>query len=153
MDFWSHIESKSSGVKAQYSFLIATFVTGIIGMVWVSTLPARFSSLSEPEELSAEDSPGLSELFSDTKSQLGNIIETTKETVVEESFNTESLDNLGEPSLREDDAEVNTMQASTTGEASVVVSPSVATTTPEANPEAKSPKMILIGTTTSQKVE
>ena len=149
MDFWSHIESKSSGVKAQYSFLIAGLVTGIIGMVWVSTLPARFSKLGEQEESLVEDSPGLGEILTDTKAQLGNIIETTKETVAEESFNTDSLDSLGESSFHEDSTEVNTTQVPTE-EVPVVMSPSVATTTPEATPETKSPKMILIGTSTSK---
>ena len=121
-------------------------------MVWVSTLPARFSQISVSDESSVEDSSGLGELFADTKSQLGNIIETTKETIEEESFNTESLDSLGETPSIESEGGENTIQAPRE-EVSVVTPPPATTTTPEATPETKSPKMILIGTTTSQKVE
>jgi hypothetical protein len=154
MDFWSRIQTKSSSVKTQYSFLIAGLVTGIIGMVWVSTLPARFSQMAASNETNSEeseDSLGLNDLFNDTKSQLGNIIDTTKESI-EEVQPTTNLDSLGTPSVTENEVRENSIPARTSTEP-VAVTEEIATTTPEPSYEAKAPKMILIGTTTSQKEE
>ena len=154
MDFWARIQSKPSSVKTQYSFLVAGLVTGVITMVWVSTLPARFSQMAVSNEINSEDSEdslGFSDLLNNTKSQLGNIIDTTKESIAEDSLTTESLDSLGAPSLSEGNVENEIVAPTST--TSVATVESVATTSSETSPEAKAPKMILIGTTTSQKEE
>lgn len=154
MDFWSRIQSKSSGVKTQYAFLVAGLVTGIIGVVWVSTLPARFSQMTASSETSLEDSEdslGFDDLINDTKSQLGSIIDTTKEGLEENVQPTTNLDSLGAPSVSEEEVSESGIPASTSTEPVAIIEP-VATTT-ETQEESKAPRMILIGTTTSQKVE
>ena len=151
MDFWSRIQTKSSNVKTQYSFLIAGLVTGIIGMVWVSTLPARLSQMAASGETNSEeseDSSGLNDLFNDTKSQLGNIIDTTKEGIAEEVQPTTNLDSLGTPSVTDGVMIKNSILAPTSTEP-VVATEQIATTTVPSY-ETKAPKMILIGTSTSK---
>lgn len=45
MDFLTRIRSKSPIVRAQYALGIAGLLTGIIMVIWLSTLPARFSEI------------------------------------------------------------------------------------------------------------
>jgi hypothetical protein len=155
MRFLSHIESKlqtkSAGVKAQYAFLVAFVVTGVIGAVWVSTLPARIAQISVSKQDGTGDSSAPNEfndLLNDTKSQLGNIIETTKTDVLENVQPATNLDMLGEPvpaqeatfsdnksvptNLKTPGMEINTAPAS------------------EVDVEPTAPRMILIGTTTNR---
>ena len=155
MRFLSHIESKlqtkSAGVKAQYAFLVAFVVTGVISAVWVSTLPARIAQISISNSEVNEDSSevqNFSDLIQDTKSQVGNIIETTKTDVLENVPPATNLDMLGEPvpaqeatfsdnksvptDLKTPGMEINTAPAS-----EVDVAPTA-------------PRMILIGTTTNR---
>ena len=49
MDFLTRLRLKSPLVRAQYAIGTASVVTGIIALVWLSTLPARFADLEEPE--------------------------------------------------------------------------------------------------------
>ena len=100
MSFWYHIESKSSSVKSRYAFGVAGAVTMLIAVVWVSTLPARFAQKDIPEITKGEDTKGFSQLLSDTKNQLGNIIEGTKKTEVPQ-VETENMDALGDAPVSE----------------------------------------------------
>lgn len=50
MDFLSGLQSKSSQVKTTYAFVFSGVITGIIALVWVSTIPARFSDVPQKEE-------------------------------------------------------------------------------------------------------
>lgn len=172
MNLWDHLESKSSSVKSQYAFGVASVVTILIAVVWVSTLPARFAQKSPLEVTTEEEEKGFSELFSDTKNQLGNIIQGTQKTDVPE-VETNSLDALSMDFLPEESDSLDSSVATlhTTGvieETSTGTSPSgdisnvgtttqvshepvvTPTTTPLAQPDVSaSPRVILIGTTTS----
>jgi hypothetical protein len=44
MSFLARLKEKPPQVRAQYAFFAALLVTGVIGAVWVTTLPARFAS-------------------------------------------------------------------------------------------------------------
>ena len=45
MDFLTRIRSKSPHVRVQYALGTAGLVTGIIMVIWLSTIPARFADL------------------------------------------------------------------------------------------------------------
>jgi hypothetical protein len=45
MDFLTRIRSKSPHVRVQYAVGTAGLVTGIIMVIWLSTIPARFADL------------------------------------------------------------------------------------------------------------
>lgn len=47
MQFLEQLRSKQSHVKSQIAFVSAIATTGIIALVWLSTLPAQFSKVSE----------------------------------------------------------------------------------------------------------
>lgn len=162
MNLWEHLESKSSAIKAQYAFGVASVVTILIAVVWMSTLPAHFSQKFAPEVEKKEDSKGFSEILSDTKNQLGNIIEGTKKTDVPqvETSNMNALngDLLPDESdvasgstetLQIDSAtpEVSTPSVRTLveNEASVQIESASVEITTQA-----SPRVILIGTTTNR---
>lgn len=172
MNLWDHLESKSSSVKSQYAFGVASVVTILIALVWVSTLPARFAQKGPLEVTTEEEKNGFSELFNDTKNQLGNIIQGTQKTDVPE-VETKSLDALSMDTSPEESNSLGSSVAAlhTTGvieETSTGTSSSVEisnvgrttqvshepvvtpTTTPLVQPDVSaSPRVILIGTTTS----
>ncbi len=74
MDFLERIQSKPSNVKTQYAFGVASAITVIIAIVWMSTIPARFSEVSLKQTDSKEEKANLGDLVNDTKNQLGNVI-------------------------------------------------------------------------------
>jgi hypothetical protein len=47
MQFLERLRSKKSHVKSQIAFASAIGVTGIIALVWLSTIPAQFSKIGE----------------------------------------------------------------------------------------------------------
>lgn len=148
MTFLKHIQSKSSAVKAQYAFGVSALITGIIGMVWVSTLPAKFADISiSPEPIEGTEEIG--NFFNDTKEQLGSVINAVSETegVVEETqAPTTNLDMLGVPG----GSDTTTTLESTTSPLQITP-PSIPATTTEPVLKNETPPYILIGTTTSQK--
>ena len=82
MDFLSRIQSKSKETKKHYAILSAGMVTGMIAIVWFSTLPARFAEIKTEEIATTESTePSFNEVLDDTKSQLGNIIEWNTDAV------------------------------------------------------------------------
>ncbi len=74
MDFLTQLQSKPSHIKASYALAFSAIVTGFIGIVWVSTLPARFSAVATTE---IEEKTGVfSTFFDDMKTQFANVIST-----------------------------------------------------------------------------
>ena len=74
MDLLTRIRSKSSLVRTQYALVAAAVFTGLVALIWLTTLPARFAGVeeeiqtrteervsSEPgEDASAEPAPSIS---------------------------------------------------------------------------------------------
>lgn len=163
MSFLKRIQEKDSAAKAQFSLLASGVVTGLIALVWVSTLPARIGntiSLDGKEHTEEQDSKGLGSIFGEAKNQLGSLADWKKQLEEESSPQPDSA--MG--SLMNETQEENTpppaldtLSPATTSEAvlpPVESAPTpVATSTSEAAPPepVPLPKMILIGTTTSPK--
>lgn len=83
MSFLKNLENKSPTTKANYAFGFATVITGLIVIIWMSTIPARFSDMKGNEKVEKKD--GVEQgvqadaKFLDTaKSQLGNLIHWNK---------------------------------------------------------------------------
>ena len=178
MRFWEHLESKSSSVKSQYAFGVASVITILIALVWVSTLPARFAQKGPSEVTTEKETKGFSELFSDTKNQLGNIVQSTKKSD-EPKVETASLDALNTDTLPEENATLDgslgtmestvTTQETSTGrppaentiiennviennvlsESPIMPSNNLITSSSTQTNVPVSPRIILIGTTTN----
>ncbi len=54
MQFLEQLKSKQSHIKTQIAFVSAVSVTGIIGLVWASTLPAQFNKIGDEVVLESE---------------------------------------------------------------------------------------------------
>lgn len=173
MSIWDHIESKSSAVRAQYAFGIASMITILISLVWASTLPARFAQNGSSEVIIEEEKKGFSELFHDTKSQLGNIVQSTKKSD-ESQVETASLDALNTDTSLDNnatlDGSLGLMESIATTQETGTGSPSAVNNISENNILSESsikpsnilmmssstqsnvpvpPRIILIGTTTN----
>ncbi len=157
MSFLKRVQSQSSSVKAQYAFVGAGLITGVIGIVWVSTIPARFADISGENIVEEEkETSGIIEVLEKTKKQVANSINWNTETEEEKEVTLSPDTALGALTIE------SAPQATTTPEKAVVAAPHtqekvVATTStpPSTNEEEKTPqsKVILIATTTSQKSE
>lgn len=86
MSFIERMRSKPQHIKARYAFLSALFVTGAIGAFWATSLPAKFmleeqASVTKEDAVngSASNKKDLSDLFSNTKDQLGAAIDAIEE--------------------------------------------------------------------------
>ena len=143
VNFLKNLQSKSSTTKAQYAFGIASGITMVIAIVWVSTLPAQFARLSPEEGMNDESMDDVTDFLADTKNQVGNVIDATD---MPESIETNNLDalNMYEP-VPENREEV---QPEPVVEEEIQDEPVMQEEVPKT-----SPKVILIGTTTSQKTE
>lgn len=157
MSFLKRIQSKSSAMKAQYAFGISGLVTGIIAMVWMSTIPAQFAAITPPEaeNVAEEDGQSFAELLNGAQDQLGNVIEAAKppEEIQALTGETANLDSLN---MYEAPAPDTTLETPAPNYAApgIVESPSnavpdvVMREEPKETPQT-GPKIILIGTTTS----
>jgi len=163
MSLWRKLQSKSSGIKAQYAFGIAGVITGFIAIIWISTVPARFAEIAPLEDMIAqEDTPDFQEIFNDSKSQLGNVIDSLEalpNQLEEASMPTgnldaldlgtnvdpETLDSIDIASFKKEHATLP--QASTT-QVVEPVEPKVILIGEIKNTATGVPRMILIGTTT-----
>ncbi len=143
MSFLKNLQSKSPNTKAQYAFGIASGVTLVIAIVWVTTLPAQFAKLSSEEESADESADGITDFLSDTKDQLGNVIDATDIPTSIETNNLDALD-MYEP-VPENQEETYTEPIVEEQKQDEPMKQEEATKT--------APKVILIGTTTSQKTE
>lgn len=134
MDFLTRIRSKSPFVRTQYALGTASVVTGIIAVIWISTVPARMAHVREFAASSTE-----------AFSQNANVVQPTIATSTGE---TNALDSLGTYS----DDSTTTTELEITPEAATA-SPTEATPPPiVATPSttAPAPKVIQIGTTSKK---
>lgn len=156
MSLLRRIQEKDSGAKARYAFAGATIVTGLIALVWASTLPARFSGVvsldgEDAEALDAfeESTQEIGSAVTNTKSQLGNLIQGVRE----ESQQMKEEENTTYDTIVND--EVTPSETVIENEHEPVVQEPVPVEKKEEEvilptPE---PRVILIGTTTSQITE
>lgn len=93
MEFLKRIQSKSSETKAKYAFAFALSVTIIIAVVWTTTLPARFSEITQKSASTAEEtSDSLSGFFDEVNNQAASLGELKEE--IQEQVKTANLDAL-----------------------------------------------------------
>ncbi len=163
MSFLERIRSKPTHVRTWYALSTSFVVTALIGIVWISTLPARFGTLSTGIKDISEDAA----LLNSAKENVANTIDlvTDDGTVPESGMNEPALI----PDVYKDigpQLESSTGTALYEGEETEFLYENEATSTPvttqqnelkEQEPpvEEKQPevKTILIGTTTSPKAE
>jgi cytoskeletal protein RodZ len=166
MSFFSKLQSKSSATKTRFALAVASGATGILAIIWLSTLPARFAETTP--QVSNESDTGLQDFFSETKNQLGNVLDSVKsvdgETSPQETSNLNSLNmnsdtNTAAPATPSEPVSNVGIDNTAAEPAPAPASPPAASTSaPEQKPaenEPKNetppspPKVILIGTTTS----
>lgn len=154
------LHEKDSNTKAQYALVGAILVTGVIGLVWVSTLPARFQNTASlggsVEEIERIKESDFGSLIKDTKAQLGNIIGSVP--LEENSLDEDSaLGSLGKDEILYDEYQsssgVGTEWGSGTGDAVVSTTATSTATSSTLEPKAVEPRIILIGTSTDKKTE
>lgn len=176
MEYLEQLKKKPSYVKTQVAFAGAGFVTLVIGVVWFSTLDARFDSLrvvtsSDIESTLSEETAGgdtFKDVYNNTKAGIGNALESIRNgdaqtptdtpvteersnIVIPEALNNVSVGASALEALNIQESEKTVPDEELTGEAAVEQpSEPEAPTMPPAPPE---PRVILIGTTTSQKSE
>lgn len=55
VSFFKTLQEKDKATKAHFAFAVAIGITGIVGLIWLTTLPARFAALSEVEEVAVKE--------------------------------------------------------------------------------------------------
>ncbi|QQR65385.1 hypothetical protein IPH92_02290 [Candidatus Kaiserbacteria bacterium] len=168
MGIFKRVQEKDPIAKTQFSLLAAGVMTGLIALVWVSTLPARIGDTisvdkqQRANEESEESEGGLNSLIGETKNQLGSLMEWKEKLESETSPESDPAEDsiLDEvPTENTSSLALESLSVATTSEATstpIESAPLLATSTPiEVVPvePAPPPKIILIGTTTSQKPE
>ncbi len=164
MSFLSNLRAKPEGVKSRIAVISALMVTGVIGVVWTSTLPVRFASLESGIAVGVENSATAKNAITDLVAEMEQIpppVEETEplDTSTESFFMEESaLDRLaGERFDPTEEGETTGMAEETrmeTNNGQVRETPSVPTaespepTVEEGTPHQE-PRVILIGTTTA----
>ncbi len=182
MGMLSQFQKKPDHVKGRYAFLGAAIVTLSIGLIWFTSLPARFATINDAltsasSTQSATISKGFKDLVANTKEQMGEV------TAPEENSNVgaeSSPQNTASPeffSLQKESAlnnlkewEVSTITSQKEAPKPILPTPTLvekpsevpkvtastsASTSPNFTPPLppSKPSVILIGTTTSKKTE
>ncbi len=167
MSLLGRIRTKPKEVRVRYSFLVASITTGIIAMVWMTTIPARFTVNTLTQKQEKKDTPsGVSSIFDSIKDQFANTIESQKKladtTAGEEKQEGSEGDNVSSDSALTNltsSPSLSTSSPATTTDTSInteVVSTQHITATTSAVETVVTPslpRIILIGTTTFQKSE
>lgn len=174
MKLLEYIRSRDSATKARVSLSIALGVTSVIGLLWVSTFKARVTPISldtrEVEEVEQKytDSRSLGDIIGDAKSQLGALMNAGKKSDKVEEKEIHMGDTVGTTTTMGADSALKTLtvpqkhaveQAGTTSQSVTpmsekdIFSSTPVTTEDQNKAESIEPRVILIGTTTSQGVE
>ncbi len=160
MSILKRIQEKDPTAKAQFTLLASGVITGLIALVWMTTLPARIGntiSLDGKDHPEEQNEGGLGSIIGEAKNQLGSLSEWKEQLdeQVEPAPDTALGSLMDEvPTETTPSSAVEVPPVSTTTP-SVSVETPVATTTPDVVPEvpAPPPKMILIGTSTNQSAQ
>jgi hypothetical protein len=161
MNIFKRIQEKSQIEKSNFSLIVSGLITGLVALVWISTLPARIGEISLDRKSDAHDESkkGISEIIGDAKNQLGSLsewknqLDTQGEVVSDSAMDSVSND---VPVENAPDSALGSLSSGTTNASSSVLAESVptpATTTSEVVSPEPPPKMILIGTSTTQKLQ
>ncbi len=161
MSLWDRIVEQSAETKAQYAFVSAVVVTGIIGMIWLSTIPSRFAQIPDTTSTSpAEESPeeSLMDVFDATKDQVGAIAKSVDDI---QQIVTEGLPAVVQAPDIQSTGELGTIHTAETATGTETLSlkdvmPNLveSATNTESQPRTASsttqgaPRVIMIGTTT-----
>lgn len=115
MNMWEKIDAQSRDTKAQYAFIIATAVTGVIAIFWMLSLSTRFADIklrTGTGEIVNEDLNGL---ITGTRDQLGNVIDSVQESAdiikalpVADNLSTLDVDVSGGDTVSTSDYDVTT---------------------------------------------
>lgn len=155
MSYLAKLRGASPSAKRRYSLAISSVVTGLIGVVWLATLPSKLAEEPVVAEADAEN-PVFSQFMDDIKGQVAAVykgfvgsIASTSRAVEEELARQESV-NMSSTT------EVAAV-ATTTAEQDFGPSEVLASTTlqqfPASTTTAPTPIKIRIATTTSKKSE
>ncbi len=147
MGFLEHVRSNPESVRTQYALGIAGLVTGIIGIIWVTTIPAKFSKTAQNLESETALFHTLGDAVGDIENQVANVIESSSERLAE--VDTANLDSLHKddfaPILPSEDVSVTHIVSDVVTSTPLSV---YATTSDIHVYTTPQPKVILIGTTT-----
>lgn len=80
MSFLSNLRAKPEGVKSRIAVISALMVTGVIGVVWTSTLPVRFASLESGIAVGVENSATAKNAITDLVAEMEQIPPPVEET-------------------------------------------------------------------------
>lgn len=159
MSFLEYMKKQPRITKTYYAFFGAFFITGMIGVIWALSLPARFASSDiAPESHTAtaqSEEGGFTDLFDTAKGQLGLLIESFKTETEEEQAEKGSTDLQAElpsnlSSLHAEDPTAHGEETSTTSHATLPLNDDTATKTPELLQEQPAGKVIQIATTSKK---
>lgn len=157
MSFFKNLQEKDRVTQANFAFVVAVGISGIIGLVWLTTLPARFASIAEVEEIAATESESpetnmgdsFGSIASGVRSQaasLGDAFKGLAKTFTQAEQEVPGVSTL-DTSAFYTPSEV-TEEMSSEGKApTATTSVEYATTTPKID---KAERIILIGTTTTE---
>jgi hypothetical protein len=170
MSFLERIRQKPSHTKTQYALLVAGGATLLVALVWMSTLPARLDSIgaltldeSNPKSPQPTESANpLTNFLDETKTQFGTAVGGVMDTVETPEFTTDvgvagtALRNLGSGEANIEQTNSSTTEVQIPTIASPEDDPKEATTLGGYVKTASTTndrRVILIATTTSQKIE
>lgn len=161
MEIIRRIRAKQDASKARYAFAGACVITVLVGTIWASTLPARFSGVVPKKDLGASllESTSLDTLFSQ---------ETENTAVVPQLPDAESSENRDSEALNTLGTDWDSVYTPLTNGAtstSAPTTPALSTSTPvqllvtgagggtTTRATSSVPQIIMIATTTSQRPE
>lgn len=100
MDLFNRLRKKSDEAKTRFAFFVAVSITFAIAFIWSTTLPARFSSVTNDRQGDGEmleQQASLTEVFQDVKDKVNAVsdldeqfdnIDTDTETLNLDALNT-----------------------------------------------------------------
>jgi hypothetical protein len=144
MDFLEHVRAQSADKKTHFAVFVATCITGIIALVWISTLPAQIEQITQQGIPVAEneDMKTFSDVIEETGGNVASLEEVTdtlKDIPEQLEVVTQNLNKLNlEETMHEQDTFGNALVAS------LVVTSSTASTTEPMHAPSAPPKAILI---------
>ncbi len=163
MSFLEKVRKKPQAVKSRYAFAGAMSVTLVIGLFWITSLPARFAEVSDISKTDTKQSNefqnenSFSKLLEESKNQLGAVVDSIKssegdgEVLIDNTQDIKidtSNDGIQNEYVSQEDVE-SVMQ-----EEDIVIETGSEVQEPVVPVEAlKESRVILIGTSTSQNTE
>ena len=95
MSFLENLKRKSPEAKSRYAFVGALLITLGIGLIWTTTLPARFGAIST--SFKSEDMGGTANVKEGLNAFIQGIEETSSDTSLREGVSDERQDYVLEP--------------------------------------------------------